>query len=84
MSEELERRIKRLEDINDKTIQELSDISTQLKLLTQLMSDIPERMRVIEVEVSNSKLIMKALQFLSATIVGSSVIMIISYIFGGG
>lgn len=83
MSEDLERRIKRLEDINDKTIQELSDISSQLKILTQIMSDVPDRMRVIEVEVSNSKLIMKALQFLSATIVGSAVIMIFSYLFGG-
>lgn len=83
MSEELERRIKRLEDISDKTIQELSDISSQLKILTQIMSDVPDRMRVIEVEVSNSKLIMKALQFLSATIVGSAVIMIFSYLFGG-
>lgn len=80
---DIENRLSRLEQGHSEIQKDLQELTIQIKLLTQAMHQVPERLREVERNQDNTALVIKALVGLSVIVAGSSTAMIMSYLFGG-
>lgn len=84
---DLKERIRALEQRENR----LSDMITsveknidRLSLMFEHMEDIKPRMRELEMDMMNQKLITKAVQWLGVAVGGTGIVLILNYLFGKG
>jgi len=88
--DDLHRRVSRLEGQHDKLIESTQQLVITTKLLTESVSQMSEvikeiknlepRIRVLEIDVNNNKLINRALVWTATTVGGSAVVMFLTYL----
>lgn len=86
--EDYERRIRRLEEEDQKKQDILGQLVTNTAVMNAtldlLSNQLMPEVQVLKIELSNALLVIKAIKWLAMTAGGSSVLMILAYLFGGG
>lgn len=84
--EDLKERIRTLEDRDERIVKMINDTEKtidRLAMLVEQLHDLAPRVRELEADMINQKVVTKAIQWLGITIGGSAVMMIMVYLFGG-
>lgn len=82
---DIKERLRRLEDQEMRMNRVITDIEKaldRLAIVVEQMNDLTPRVRELETEMVNQKIVSKAVQWLGITIGGTAVVMIASYLFG--
>lgn len=87
---DLHRRVTRLEGQHDKLVESTQQLVITTKLLTESVSQMAEvikeiknlepRIRQLELDVNNNKLLSRALVWTAGTIGGSAIVMFLTYL----
>lgn len=86
--EDYERRIRRLEEEDQKKQDILGQLVTNTAVMNAtldfLSRQLMPKVQSLEVELSNALLVIRAIKWLAMATGGSAVLMILAYLFGGG
>lgn len=78
---EILRRLERLEDQDNKlssAVQELIITSTKLSMTLEQMNKLEPRITILENELSNTKVVVSAIKWLSITVIGCAITVLTS------
>jgi len=79
-------RLRRLESNEDRLAGMVTHLERGIDRMTILldqMSDMPTRLRDLEIEMVNQKLVAKAVQWIGITICSTGIVMATTFLFGG-
>jgi len=84
--DELKRRIESLEDHKERAYQYIADINRRVDSLPAMSNELNEhrtRLREMELAQVNQQMIGKVIAWIGAAITSSSVMLVLTYLFGG-
>jgi uncharacterized coiled-coil protein SlyX len=84
--EDLKERIRTLEARDERIVDMINETEKtidRLAILVEHLNDLAPRVRDLEQDMINQKVITKAIQWLGLTIGGTAVMMVMVYLFGG-
>lgn len=86
--EDYERRIRRLEEEDQKKQDVLGQLVTNTAVMNATLDFLSKQLmpevQVLKIELSNALLVIRAIKWLAMATGGSAVLMILAYLFGGG
>lgn len=81
-------RIKTIEARQEKFLEVINDLEKAVDRVSIILehykeAKVEERIRQIELDMSNEKMVSKAIQWLGVSIGGTAILLVASYLFGG-